>query len=205
MAKGAIFKRLFDFSLALVGSFLLLPLWIIFSLLIFLEDRGTLFFFQQRCGKDGKPFRVIKFRTMRLPREGEDWPVLDLEKDPRLTRVGNLLRATALDELPQLLNILKGDMSFVGPRPLPLKMEDGERSYYEKIEEVPGYQLRTRVRPGLTGIAQIYAPKDVGRRSKFRYDNLYIKRMSFWLDLKLIFLSLWITLKGRWEHRGRKL
>ncbi len=130
---------------------------------------------------------------------------VDLEQDPRVTRVGKILRATAVDELPTLINILKGDMSFVGPRPLPFKIDDTERIHYDNITQVPGYHLRSQVKPGLTGMAQVYAAKDIDRSTKFSYDNLYIQRMSFWLDLKLIFLSFWITLRGKWEHRERKI
>ena len=121
--------------------------------------------------------------------------------------MGGALRATAMDELPVLINILKGDMSFVGPKALPFKIEDKEegRQLYDNITHVPGYHLRSQIKPGLTGIAQVYAPKDVDRRAKFRYDNLYVKKMSFWFDLKLIFLSFWITFRGKWEHREKKI
>ena len=127
------------------------------------------------------------------------------ENDPRITRVGRVLRASALDELPQLWNIFRGDMSFVGPRALlPTEIEvngDGQRI---ALEEIPGYEVRHRVRPGLTGLAQIYAARDILRRHKFKFDLLYIKRQSFWLDIKLIALSFWITFRAKWEHRGRK-
>lgn len=197
-------KRAFDFTLALLGLVLSSPLWLIFSLAVYLEDRDPVLFLQQRCGREGKPFQTIKFRTMRYKSEDRNL-VIFVENDPRVTKVGRVLRATAMDELPTLINILKGDMSFVGPRALPFKIEDEERVRYENITQVPGYQVRSQVKPGLTGIAQVYAPKDIDRRSKFRYDNLYVKRMSFCLDLKLILLSFWITFKGKWEHRGRKI
>ena len=198
-------KRPFDFSLALLGLVVSSPLWSVFSLAIYVEDGRPVLFPQERCGKGGKVFRAVKFRTMKLPKKGEAHRDVDLEKDPRVTRVGKFLRATALDELPELINILEGDMSFVGPRPLPYRIEDEESSHYKTIDEVPGYELRSQVRPGLTGIAQIYAPKDIDRRSKFRYDNLYIRKMNFWLDLKLLFLSLWVTLRGRWERHEKKI
>jgi len=148
---------------------------------------------------------------MKVPRAGKaPHQVVDIERDFRVTKVGRLLRATALDELPGLINILKGDMSFVGPSPLPYRIEDyriedKESSSYKTIDEVPGYQLRSQVRPGLTGIAQVYVPKNIDRRNKFRYDNLYVRNMSFCLDLKLLFLSLWVTFRGRWERRGKKV
>ena len=200
------FKRPFDFSLALLGMVLSLPLWLAFSLAIYLEDRGSVFFLQERCGKQGEVFKSIKFRTMRLLMEkNAHHRVIDIKRDPRVTKVGRFLRATALDELPELINILKGEMSVVGPRPLPFTIEDEESSHYRTIDEVPGYQLRSQVRPGLTGTAQIYAGKNIDHRNKFRYDNLYVRKMSFWLDLKLIFPSLWVTFRVRWEHRGRKV
>ena len=116
-----------------------------------------------------------------------------------------MLRATALDELPQLLNIWKGEMSFVGPRALPInERQHREESGEVPDEQIPGFQERLRVPPGLTGIAQIYAPRDVPRRHKFRYDLLYVRRQSFWFDLKLIVLSFWITFRGAWERRGGK-
>jgi lipopolysaccharide/colanic/teichoic acid biosynthesis glycosyltransferase len=133
-------------------------------------------------------------------------PVQALEKDPRVTRVGGVLRATAMDELPQLWNIFKGDMSFVGPRALPThEIELNGSGDCVALEEIPGYTRRHGVRPGLTGVAQIYAPRDIPRRQKFRYDLIYIEKQSFWLDLRLIALSLWITLRGKWESRGRKI
>lgn len=136
---------------------------------------------------------------MKVPKEGESRLDMDLEEDPRVTRVGKLLRATALDELPELVNILKGEMSFVGPRPLPYRIEDEEVSRYRTIAEVPGYELRSQVRPGLTGLAQVYAPKGIDRRYKFRYDRLYVRKQSLWLDIRLIFMSVWVSLRGRWE------
>jgi lipopolysaccharide/colanic/teichoic acid biosynthesis glycosyltransferase len=146
---------------------------------------------------------MLKFRTMKHVPAGKHL-VVSPEVDLRVTRVGRLLRASALDELPNLVNILKGDMSFVGPKPLPLKIEV-PGSPYADIQQVPGYNIRSRVRPGLTGIAQIYEAKDIDHAAKFQYDNLYVENMNFRLDLKLIFLSFWITLRGKWEHRGKKI
>jgi len=127
------------------------------------------------------------------------------ERDTRVTRVGRVVRAMALDELPQLWNIFKGDMSFVGPRALlPDEIELRGPRVSVPLEKIPGYLIRQRVRPGLTGIAQVYAPRDIPRRHKFKLDRLYIEKGSFWLDLKLVALSFWVTFRGKWEHRGRK-
>jgi lipopolysaccharide/colanic/teichoic acid biosynthesis glycosyltransferase len=132
-------------------------------------------------------------------------PMQATADDPRITRVGHWLRATAMDELPQLWNIVCGDMSFVGPRALrPGEIEVQGDGRVEKLEEVPGFDRRCAVRPGLTGVAQIYAPRDLPRRQKFRYDALYLRQQSFSLDLRLIMLSFWITFRGSWESRGRK-
>ena len=201
--KEPFVKRVFDFVLSGVGSIISLPLWAIISFAIFLEDRRPIFFLQERVGKGGKRFKAIKFRSMR---KGEPHIDIDLlESDSRVTKVGRLLRAIALDELPQLINILKGDMSFVGPKPLPYVIEDEEKSRYKYLDEVPGYIVRVQVRPGLTGIAQIYAPKDLSRRNKFRYDNLYVKKMSLPLDLKLIMLSFWVSFRAKWEKQKGKV
>jgi lipopolysaccharide/colanic/teichoic acid biosynthesis glycosyltransferase len=128
-----------------------------------------------------------------------------VENDPRITNVGKILRATAMDELPQLVNILKGDMSFVGPRSLrPKEKEVHGNPEDTNMEDVPGYHERLAVRPGLTGIAQIYLPTDALRTEKFKYDLYYIKNQSFLSDLKLIVLSFWITFRGNGRH-GRKI
>ncbi len=128
------------------------------------------------------------------------------EHDPRVTRTGRLLRATAMDELPQLWSILIGDMSFVGPRALrPEEIEVGGDGTAVPLAAIPGYEARHRVTPGLTGLAQVYAARDISRRQKFRLDRLYVSRQSFGLDLRLIALSFWITVRAKWEHRGRKL
>jgi lipopolysaccharide/colanic/teichoic acid biosynthesis glycosyltransferase len=136
-------------------------------------------------------------------------PLQTGENDIRVTRVGKVLRATAMDELPQLWNIFMGDMSFVGPRALlpdEIEVRNSKIGHLgsTSLEEVTGYEERHTVRPGLTGLAQIYAPRDIPRRHKFKYDLLYVKKQTFWLDVKLIALSLWITLRGKWESRSKK-
>jgi lipopolysaccharide/colanic/teichoic acid biosynthesis glycosyltransferase len=174
--------------------------------MIKLEDGGPVFYGQQRSGLNGVPFDVRKFRSMIPDAEANVGAVQATADDPRVTRIGRLLRATAMDELPQLWNIFRGDMSFTGPRALrPGEIEVCGRGVVEKLEDVPGFVERSSVRPGLTGIAQIYAPRDITRRWKFRYDLLYVRRQSFWLDVRLIMLSFWITFRGTWEARGSKL
>ena len=198
-------KRAFDASLAAAGLVLSSPLWIVFAAAIKAEDGGPVFYRQSRVGIGGRTFDALKFRSMRPDAERATGAVQAAQGDPRVTRIGRFLRATAMDELPQLVNILRGDMSFVGPRALrPGEIEAGSDGRLERLEDVPGFEDRIRVRPGLTGLAQVYARRDVPRRQKFRYDRLYVERRSWWLDVRLILLSFWISLLGRWEVRGRK-
>ena len=198
-------KRAIDASLAGAGLILSSPLWALFAAAIKLEDGGPVFYRQERVGLQGRPFDALKFRSMRPDAEAHSGAVQATENDPRVTRIGRLMRATAMDELPQLWNILRGDMSFVGPRALrPGEIEAGSDGRLVRLEDVPGFEDRIRVRPGLTGLAQIYAPRDVPRRQKFRYDRLYARKRSAWLDLRLILVSFWISFRGTWEVRGRK-
>jgi lipopolysaccharide/colanic/teichoic acid biosynthesis glycosyltransferase len=197
-------KRLLDVLLSGTGLVLSSPLWVMIAALVKAEDGGPVFFSQERVGQGGREFRALKFRSMKTDAEAGG-PMQSGENDPRVTRIGGLLRATAMDELPQLWNIFRGDMSFVGPRALrPGEIEVNGQSGAERLENVPGFAARCAVRPGLTGVAQIYAPRDIVRRHKFRYDRVYIRRQSFWLDLRLVLLSFWITFRGTWETRGKK-
>jgi len=203
--KEPFLKRPLDFVLASVGLLLSAPLWAIVALAIKLEDRGPVFYIQHRWGRYGTKFTVRKFRTM-VPNSDEEFGLKQAtENDHRITRVGRFLRATGLDELPQLINISRGEMSFVGPRALAVGeiVYDGNGSLL-RYEEIPGFWERLRVRPGLTSISTIYRPKDIHPRLKFRYDLLYVRKQSFWLDLRLIALSFWISFRGKWETRGKK-
>jgi lipopolysaccharide/colanic/teichoic acid biosynthesis glycosyltransferase len=197
-------KRAFDMALSGIGLLISSPLWLIFGAAIKLEDGGPIFYSQERVGFGGRPFDALKFRSMRTDAESGVGAVQAVEDDPRVTRIGRFMRKTAMDELPQLWNIFRGDMSFVGPRALRPGEVDASDGGFVAIDRIPGYAARTAVRPGLTGIAQIYAPRDVPRRQKFRYDRLYVRRQSMWLDLRLILLSFWISFLGTWESRGRK-
>ena len=198
-------KRGLDVLLSGAGLVLSQPIWLAAAAAIKLEDRGPVFFRQERVGRNGRVFHVLKFRSMIPDAEAKFGALQARANDARVTRVGRVLRATAMDELPQLLSIFRGDMSFVGPRALrPGEIEVHGSGRHEALEEVPGFRERCQVTPGLTGVAQVFAPRDIPRRQKFRYDLLYIRKRSFTLDLRLIILSFWITFRGTWEARGRK-
>jgi lipopolysaccharide/colanic/teichoic acid biosynthesis glycosyltransferase len=213
-----IFKRPFDLAAAGVALLVTMPLWSALALAIRLEDGGPIFFRQARIGRGGALFPLLKFRSMIVDPGSVE--VQARSEDPRITRVGQFMRRTGLDELPQLWNIFAGHMSFVGPRPQPEKelvlIRGVEREVI--IRQVPGHGLRMLVRPGLTGIAQIHAPRVVEHRNKFRYDALYIKRLLattrgrdaagilrrlrahvevFLFDVGLIVRSVWMGLTGR--------
>lgn len=198
-------KRTFDFILASLGLVVSLPLWLLIACAIKIEDGGPIFYRQQRWGRNKKPFTAYKLRSMVVHADKRFGPVQAAENDERFTSVGRFLRATSLDEMPQLLNIWRGEMSWVGPRALPINEKQVNEGLTLPDEAVPGFDSRCLVRPGLTGIAQVFAPRDVPRRQKFRYDSFYVKRQSLGLDLKLIALSLWISFRWRWEHRGPKI
>ncbi|MBW2175163.1 MAG: sugar transferase [Deltaproteobacteria bacterium] len=205
--KEPFLKRPLDVVLTGVMLILSLPVVLPIALLIKLGDGGgPLFYVQKRWGRNGTRFKAFKFRTM-VPDSDDKFGVIPAtEKDHRVTRIGLVLRAMGLDELPQVLNILRGDMSFVGPRSLavgePVTNRKGQTVQYENIA---GFRERLSVRPGLTGVATIYIRKDSPPERKFRYDLLYVRKQSIWLDIHLIALSFWISFLGRWETRSRKL
>jgi lipopolysaccharide/colanic/teichoic acid biosynthesis glycosyltransferase len=199
-------KRLFDMLVSGAGLLVFAPVAALIAAAIKLEDGGPVFFVQDRVGKECRVFPAFKFRSMIVDAEKHTGAIQAVANDPRVTRIGRLLRATAFDELPQLWNIFRGDMSIVGPRPLrPGESDTTADGVMLPLSSIPGYEARHRVRPGLTGVAQVYARRDLPRTGKFRYDLLYIRRAGMSLDLKLILQSFWITLRGRWEHRGPKV
>jgi lipopolysaccharide/colanic/teichoic acid biosynthesis glycosyltransferase len=198
-------KRALDVLLSSFGLIASAPLWLVLAAAIKAADGGPIFYGQERVGLGGRVFRALKFRSMRTDAEALTGAVQATAADPRVTRVGRVMRATAMDELPQLWNIMRGDMSFVGPRALrPGEIEAEGDGRLVRLEDVPGFEHRITVRPGLTGIAQVYARRDIPRRQKFRYDRLYVNRRSWLLDVRLILLSFWISVHGTWEARGRK-
>jgi len=211
-------KRLFDLGLSFIIFVMTLPLFLLIGLAIKLDSRGPIIFCQERLGQDGNPFQILKFRTMINDAE-ENGPKWASDNDFRITRVGRVLRKLHLDELPQLLNILNGEMSFIGPRPeryvfirefqrvLP-ELRPGRRKddALEKMvacgfkEKIPFYSYRLMVKPGLTGWAQVmypYASSLEQTREKLQYDLFYIKNMGFFLDMAIILKTLRIALLGR--------
>jgi len=197
-------KRALDVALSGAGLVLSSPLWMGIAAAIKIDTPGPVFYGQARVGEGGRLFHVLKFRSMIADAERGVGPLQASTGDPRITRVGRILRATAMDELPQLWNIFRGDMSFVGPRALRPEEIEVDGGAAVALDAISGFAERVSVPPGLTGIAQIYAPRDVSRRQKFRFDCLYIRRQSFLLDVRLILVSFWITFRGTWEAREKK-
>lgn len=203
--KEPILKRVLDVALSVLMLGMSLPVILPISMAIKLGDGGPVLYRQKRWGRNGTRFGVYKFRTMVPDAERKYGITQAKENDTRTTRIGRLLRAMGLDELPQILNILTGDMSFVGPRSLAvgeiLTDMNGKRVNYEEIK---GFRDRLEARPGLTGLATVYIPKDSSPCRKFKYDLFYLRKHTLCLDLHLIALSFWISLRGRWESRVQK-
>lgn len=194
-------KRPFDLIVLSAVHIALAPIWLalwtFIPLTIWLSDRGPVFYTQARVGKGGRIFRAYKFRSMVPDAERYTGAVWAEEDDPRITRVGRFLRSRALDELPQVINMWKGDISLVGPRPERPELVE------EFTQQWPEFGNRLAVRPGLTGIAQVYGRYSTHPRDKVRYDMIYVRRMSPWLDIKLLVLSVLITVRARWQGEER--
>lgn len=172
------FKRLFDFTAALVGFLLLSPIFLVVTIGLFFVNQGKPFFFQTRPGKDEKLFRIVKFKTMNDKKDAQGNLLPDAD---RLTKIGAFVRKTSLDEIPQLINVLKGDMSLIGPRPL-------------LVQYLPLYNAEQKkrhdVRPGITGWAQVNGRNAISWQQKFEYDVWYVNHISLLLDIKILFLTV---------------
>lgn len=181
-----IFKRSIDFFGSLIGLIILFPVFLLIALLIKLNSKGPVFFKQERLGKNGKNFNIFKFRTMVNNAENiGDGLRVRSECDSRITKVGKILRKTSLDELPQLWNVLIGDMSLVGPRP-PVTYHP-----YEGFDSYPNWaKIRFSMRPGITGLAQITFRNSVTWDERIVVDNEYIKKFNIWLDIKILFKTI---------------
>jgi sugar transferase (PEP-CTERM system associated) len=186
-------KRLFDLIFALFGLIITSPIMLLTAIAIRIESPGPIFYLQHRVGVDGKDFKVIKFRSMRQDAE-KDGPKWASQNDPRITHVGRIIRKLRMDELPQFINVIKNDMSFVGPRP--------ERRYFvDQLEKaIPFYALRMHAKPGITGWAQInypYGDTVEDAKEKLKFELYYMKHRSMWLDLVIIFQTIKVAVKGR--------
>ncbi len=179
-------KRGMDLAISITAVLVVAPLWPLIALAIRLEDRGPVFYRQERMGLDGRPFLILKFRSMRVDAESTCGPIWAVRDDPRRTRVGALLRRTSLDELPQLWNVIKGEMSIIGPRP------ERPSFVHEFKSKFPNYMLRHRVKAGITGWAQVHGWRgNTSIKKRIQYDLYYIENWSIGLDLKI----LWMTLR----------
>ena len=184
-----VYQRVLDIVLSIIGLLVGIPLIAIFGILIKIEDNGPITYKQERLGKGGKRFYIYKLRSMRTDAEkfGAQWAE---KNDPRITKVGKFIRKTRIDEIPQLFNILKGDMSIIGPRP--------ERPEFtqEFNEEIPGFINRLAVKPGLTGWAQVNGGYDITPQEKLVEDIYYIENRSILLDFKIILKTVKVVLTG---------
>ncbi len=187
------FKRLFDFTAALVGLLLLSPIFILVTIGLFFANQGKPFFLQTRPGKNERLFRIVKFKTMNDKKDSEGNLLSDAE---RLTKIGTLVRKTSLDEIPQLLNVLKGDMSLIGPRPL-------------LVQYLPLYNAaqkqRHNVRPGITGWAQVNGRNAISWQQKFEYDVWYVEHCSLLLDLKILLRTIQKVVKSEGINANQEI
>ena len=173
------FKRFFDFWISLIALIIISPILLVITIWLHFANKGTgAFFFQERPGKDGKIFKVIKFKTMTDERDAEGNLLPDAE---RLTKVGSFVRSTSIDELPQLINVLKGDMALIGPRPL-------LPEYLPRYS--PEHAHRHDIRPGITGWAQVNGRTNISWKEKLDYDIWYVNHLSFLLDLKIVLMTI---------------
>lgn len=189
--KGYIFiKRVMDIALSAVALILLWPLFLVIAAAIKLDSKGPVFFVQQRLGQNGSIFNIYKFRTMVDGAIGMGSGILTDAHDPRITRVGAYLRKTSLDEIPQIINILKGDMSIIGPRP-PVPYHPKKYEEYDDTQKI-----RFRVKPGITGYAQVMVRNSVPWDERILFDIQYVERMGFLFDCFIFFKTIGIVLKG---------
>jgi len=183
-------KRAFDLMVAISALLLLSPVMLLVALAIWIEDRGPIFYRQMRMGLDGKSFSILKFRSMRVAAEAETGAVWAAKNDPRRTRVGGVIRSWSLDELPQLWNVLIGDMSVIGPRPERPEFVEQFRA------EFPHYMLRHKVRAGMTGWAQVHGWRgNTSIRMRIEHDLYYIENWSLLLDCKILFMTVFRGLR----------
>ncbi|MFZ2197198.1 MAG: sugar transferase, partial [Thermodesulfovibrionales bacterium] len=191
-----IMKRSLDLIFSVIGFVFLLPLFVLIAIAIKAGSAGPVFYMQDRCGQDGSLFKMIKFRTMvtnaeklhqeLIAKKDTDGPMFKMLNDPRVTKIGGFLRKTSLDEIPQLINVIKGEMSLVGPRPLIM----------DEMKFSPGWRnTRLKVKPGITGLWQIQGRSEASFHDWIRYDMYYVKNQSFLLDITILFKTIGVVLK----------
>jgi sugar transferase (PEP-CTERM system associated) len=187
-------KKLFDMSVSVIIFILTLPIMLVTTILIYLEDRGPIFYQQERVGKNGRTYMVLKFRSMGINAEKPGTPQWASANDPRTTRIGKIIRKLRIDELPQIINVLRGEMSFVGPRP--------ERPFFvdQLCKEIPFFNMRHSVKPGITGMAQVryaYGASVEDSKQKLQYDLYYVKNNSLFLDILILLETVQVVLLGK--------
>lgn len=183
-------KRTFDFTVVLIALIITSPLFLIIAILIKMDSKGSIIFKQDRVGKDGKTFKFLKFRTMVENAQNIGLGMAVAQNDFRITRVGKFLREWTLDELPQFINIIKGDMSLVGPRPLP--KYQNQNIFSDKL-----WQKRLSIKPGLICLVDIKGRGFVSWEKRLEYDAWYVDNQSFWLDFKILFLGFFAVLSKK--------
>ena len=192
------FKRLFDIILSLIGLPFFLILLLIIAPIIYFTDNGNIFYVAKRLGKNGKVFNMYKFRSMRMNApdiRNEDGSTFNSDFDPRLTKIGKFLRKTSIDEIPQIINVLLGSMSFIGPRP----DLESQIIYYDMEKET-----KFKVKPGITGYAQVNGRNDISWNEKNELDRYYEKKMNLYLDMKIFFMTIIKVLKRDGVNKNAK-
>jgi len=188
-------KEVFDKIVSFVALLVLMPIFLVVALLIKLDSKGTVFFIQERVGKNGKPFKAIKFRTMLVGADKKTRGRYIDKENPYVTHFGKFLRRSSIDELPQLINVLKGEMSLVGPRPT-LKYQVEKYNEYQK--------KRLLMKPGITGWALVNGRNKLTWEERIKYDVWYAENWSFWLDIKILFKTVWVVAKGEGLYADRE-
>ena len=190
-----IFKYLFDKVVSLIALVILLPLFLVMAVLIKIDSKGPVFFMQERVGKNGKIFKTFKFRTMIAGADEKTKGVYIDKENPYVTRMGKFLRRSGIDELPQVINVLKGDMSFVGPRPT-LEYQIKKYNDFQK--------KRLLMKPGITGWALVNGRNMLTWPERIKLDVWYVEHWSFWLDMKILFKTVWVVARGEGLYAGRE-
>lgn len=188
--KYEFFKRIFDIILSFIGGIITVPIIFVICIIVRIESKGFPIYCQKRLGKNGKVFTMYKIRSMYYEAEKISGPIWAIEDDKRITKVGKFIRKTRIDELPQLFNIILGDMSIVGPRP------EREILHYEFEKIIPEFAIRLWIKPGLTGLAQVNGGYRLTPEEKFHLDIKYIKYRNFFLDIKIILKTIIIVFTG---------